>query len=114
MYSLGFSFYFILATILIYLGSFGKLGVRPWSKIRARHKLTTRIFGHFLPVTSIWPTPAASTTHRNLSNSANTIFYGFVMAMPKWVPNRPYCPLCIKLIISTIFHIILTHLAVLL
>ena len=23
-----------------------------WLKIRARHKLTTRIFGHFLPVTS--------------------------------------------------------------
>ena len=62
----------------------------------------------------IWPAPASSTIHRNLSNRRNHIFYRLAMAIPKAVPNRLHCPLCIKHIISSIFHIILTHLAALL
>ena len=50
----------------------------------------------------------------NLSNGGNNIFYRLAMAIPKWVPNRLHCPLFIKHIISSIFHIILTHLAALL
>ena len=62
----------------------------------------------------IWPTPATSTIHRNLLNSRNNFFYRLAIAIPKWVPNRLHCPLCIKHIISSIFPIILTHLAALL
>ena len=69
-----------------------------------------KVWGH----SHIWPAPATSTIHRNLSNSGNNIFYRLAMAIPKWVPNRLHCPLFIKHIISSIFHIILTHLAALL
>ena len=69
-----------------------------------------KVWGH----SHIWLAPATSTIHRNISNSRNNIFYRLAMAIPKWVPNRLHCPLCIKHIISSIFHIILTYLAALL
>jgi len=34
-----------------------------------------------------WASPATGAVHRNLSRSMNTIFYGFVIALPKWETN---------------------------